>query len=246
MSAPWIELTAAIVRGTPRLPNALCRGRPELFDADDDETAAHAADVCHRCPDRLPCAAWADTLRHNQINGVLAGPAPAVGQPPLRTQTTPIERNHIMTTSTHNDIIAQARRRYLAANPLRLNSIPTMDGNTGKPTGESWTFPNIGDIQILGCKLGMEYLAICHDDDAVEDWINVCLGIVKDPEMAGILFANVFRGINVLIGKFIEQGNARDQMQRMAVDARRRDFSQPFSDHTEEPDAFDPEGDEPW
>ncbi|WP_204807774.1 hypothetical protein [Mycobacterium riyadhense] len=64
------------------------------------------------------------------------------------------------TTSDRNDLIDRARRRYLAANPLRFKSIPTVDGNTGKPTGDSWTFPNIGDIQIIGCKLGMEYLAV--------------------------------------------------------------------------------------
>lgn len=151
------------------------------------------------------------------------------------------------TTEPHaNDIITQARRHYLTENPLRTTSLPTMDGNTGKPTGNSWTFPNIGDIQIIGCKLGMEYLAICHDDEAVNEWINVCLGIVKDPEMAGILFANVFRGINVIIGKFIDETGARQQMQRMAVDAWRRDFNQPFPGEAEEHAEFDPEGDEPW
>jgi WhiB family transcriptional regulator, redox-sensing transcriptional regulator len=73
MSAPWIELTAAILRGTPRLPDALCRGRVELFDADDEETASRAAAVCRRCPARQPCSAWANGLAHNQINGVIAG-----------------------------------------------------------------------------------------------------------------------------------------------------------------------------
>ncbi|KAA1248763.1 hypothetical protein F0Q45_18765 [Mycobacterium simiae] len=73
MAAPWVELTAAILRGTPRLPGALCRGRTELFDADDEETAACATALCRRCPDKQPCTTWADTLRHNQVNGFLAG-----------------------------------------------------------------------------------------------------------------------------------------------------------------------------
>lgn len=73
MTAPWIELTAAILRGTPRLPDALCRGHVELFDADSEETATRAVALCRQCPDRQPCAAWANTLRHNQANGVLAG-----------------------------------------------------------------------------------------------------------------------------------------------------------------------------
>jgi hypothetical protein len=73
VTAPWIELTAATVRGTPKLPGALCRQRPELFDGDDEETARLAAAICQRCPAFEPCRAWATTLRHNQRNGVLAG-----------------------------------------------------------------------------------------------------------------------------------------------------------------------------
>jgi WhiB family transcriptional regulator, redox-sensing transcriptional regulator len=34
--APWVELVAAIVRGMPRLPGALCRQRPLIFDAETD------------------------------------------------------------------------------------------------------------------------------------------------------------------------------------------------------------------
>ncbi|MFV8317178.1 hypothetical protein [Mycobacterium sp. 23] len=124
----------------------------------------------------------------------------------------------------NNDLITQSRRRYLADNPLRFSELPTISGETGKPTGQSWTFPNIGDVQIIGAKLGMEYLAICHDDEAVEEWIQTAIAIVKDPEMMGILFANVFRGVNIIIGKIIEEAGAREQMQKMAVDAWRKNF----------------------
>ncbi|WP_373167481.1 hypothetical protein [Mycobacterium marinum] len=94
-----------------------------------------------------------------------------------------------MTTTTHNEIIAQARRRYLVANPLRITNVPTTDLNTGAP-GETWPIPNLGDMQIVGCKLGMEFL---YDDEAVNDWINTALGITGTPELTSILFANVFR-----------------------------------------------------
>ncbi|OBI42990.1 hypothetical protein [Mycobacterium colombiense] len=147
-----------------------------------------------------------------------------------------------MTTSTRPfEIIDQARRRYLAGNPVRLNTIPAFDHATGEPAGEM-TFPNIGDIQIVGCKLGMEYLAICHDEDAVEDWIHTAMGIVKNPELAGILFANVFRGINTLLGLIIEDAGIRDRMHRNAVEAWGLDFMEAFG--TTEDD--DPATDEPF
>lgn len=72
-AAPWVDLCAAILRGTPKLPGALCRRRAELFDGDDDQDAREAAELCGRCPARMPCGAWADTLRHNEAHGVLAG-----------------------------------------------------------------------------------------------------------------------------------------------------------------------------
>jgi hypothetical protein len=73
MTAAWIELTAAIVRGTPKLSGALCRQWPELFDGDDEETADRAAAICQRCPALQACGEWAGGLRHNQRNGVIAG-----------------------------------------------------------------------------------------------------------------------------------------------------------------------------
>jgi hypothetical protein len=73
MSAPWIELLAAVLRDTPRLTGALCRERAELFDAVDGSDAHRAAELCGRCPAREPCTAWANTLAYNQAHGVLAG-----------------------------------------------------------------------------------------------------------------------------------------------------------------------------
>jgi hypothetical protein len=150
------------------------------------------------------------------------------------------------TTNRPNEIIDRARRRYLAANPLRLNCVPTVDLASGERSGEM-TFPNIGDMNILGCKLGIEYLAICHDDEAVEEWIDTAMGIAKDPELVGILFANVFRGVNILIGNMIDGAGARTRMQQLAVEAWGRDFSDFTSaeEPHDDPEPFDPEVD-PW
>ncbi|MCA2248825.1 WhiB family transcriptional regulator [Mycobacterium intracellulare] len=73
MTAGWPELVGAILRGVPKLPGALCRQRPGLFDGDGDETAEQAAELCRHCPALRECGDWAATLRHNQANGVLAG-----------------------------------------------------------------------------------------------------------------------------------------------------------------------------
>jgi hypothetical protein len=142
-----------------------------------------------------------------------------------------------MTTTERNDIINQARRRYLAANPPRITTVPAVDATTGQPAGEPFLIPNIGDIQIVGCKLGMEFLAICDDDDAVEEWIHTAMGIVKDPELAGILFANVFRGINIVIAKMIDGAGARTRIQQLAVEAWSRDFR--GAEESGADDAFD-------
>jgi len=131
-----------------------------------------------------------------------------------------------MTTSQSNiatnQLIQQARRRYLAAHPLRTTDLPAFTA-TGSPAG-SMTIPNIGDVQITGCKLGMEYLAICHDDEAVEEWIHTALAIAKDPEVTGVLLANVLRGMNVVIGSIIDNASLRVHMQQQAIEAWNRDF----------------------
>jgi hypothetical protein len=132
-----------------------------------------------------------------------------------------------MTTTEHhtNEIIDRARRRYLAANPPRITSVPAIDATTGQPVGEPFLLPNLSDMQIVGAKLGMEYLAICNDDDAVQKWIEAAMDIAKDPEILGILFANVFRGVNVVIGRMVDGAGARTRMQQLAVEAWGRDFS---------------------
>lgn len=74
-SPPWLLLTAAILRGAPRLSGALCRGRAELFDGQTPEDRAAAAELCARCPVRRDCAAFARrtaSWRERPV-GVIAG-----------------------------------------------------------------------------------------------------------------------------------------------------------------------------
>lgn len=124
------------------------------------------------------------------------------------------------------ELLAQARKRYLAANPVRTMSLPshTADGTPGS----DFTFPNLADVGVVGCKLGMEYLAICHDGEAVEEWINEVMSIAKEPDHLGIVFANVFRGVNVVIGEIISNAGLRSKMQQLALEAWNKDFSEGF------------------
>lgn len=87
-AAPWIDLTAAIIEGSTSLPDALCRGRPELFDPRDldgprsewesvesaEARHAEAVELCRRCPVLAECRAWLDSLSASQRPaGVVAG-----------------------------------------------------------------------------------------------------------------------------------------------------------------------------
>lgn len=124
--------------------------------------------------------------------------------------------------------IAAAREQYFTAKPFdpKKNAVMGEDQH-GNPAG-FFTFPDLGELQIIGCKLGMEYLAICHDEDAVDKWINTALGLAKSPELAGILFANVLRGVNVVIGEIISNAGLRRKMQELAAEAWQIDFDEKF------------------
>lgn len=69
----WLPLLAAVLRDTPRLPGALCRGRHRLFDADGQHDVSGALELCGRCPARGPCAEWASREPAYRLTGVLAG-----------------------------------------------------------------------------------------------------------------------------------------------------------------------------
>ncbi|WP_424414240.1 WhiB family transcriptional regulator [Mycolicibacter algericus] len=86
MSAPAVELLAAILAGQPRLTDAACRQHVALFDrsADGDRDAAEAAvAICQSCPVVDQCAAWiAEAHPRRPPPGVWA----AHYQPPARSR----------------------------------------------------------------------------------------------------------------------------------------------------------------
>ncbi|WP_030171788.1 MULTISPECIES: WhiB family transcriptional regulator [Actinomycetes] len=87
-----IALMAQILVDTPKMPDAACIGRHELFDPPvayedpgdvlDRHTAA--VGICSTCPARTRCRQWATTER--PTDGVLAGQIPPQpqrrGRPP--------------------------------------------------------------------------------------------------------------------------------------------------------------------
>ncbi|WP_412475401.1 hypothetical protein ACK8HH_17345 [Gordonia sp. LUNF6] len=121
--------------------------------------------------------------------------------------------------------IAAAREEYLAEHPLDPHENALLGHDLdGMPAG-FLTMPNLGDMQIVAAKLGTEYLAICHDEDSVEEWINLVLKLAQSPELAGIMFANVLRGMNLLIGSILERAGLTDAMTGIAVEGWTKDFS---------------------
>jgi hypothetical protein len=85
------ELLAEVLRGTPKLPGALCVKVPTIMDGTDDETIALALKVCSRCPCRQRCAAWAASLPVGALTGVVGGivyrPPGSGGASQLRPRT---------------------------------------------------------------------------------------------------------------------------------------------------------------
>jgi hypothetical protein len=60
------------ISGIPKLPGAACRHQHALFE--DPERVAEAITICETlCPSLRACREWSDTLRFNQIDGVIGG-----------------------------------------------------------------------------------------------------------------------------------------------------------------------------
>lgn len=75
MTAPWVEVIAAVLRGAPSLPGARCKGRPDIWDeVEHAEIREYATNQCLTCPALQPCRTWVDTLKPSQRPiGVIAG-----------------------------------------------------------------------------------------------------------------------------------------------------------------------------
>ncbi|MGF2946850.1 hypothetical protein [Mycobacterium sp. Lab-001] len=80
-----IRLMASMLAGAPKLSDAGCRGRFDLFDDrrgdEDAEDAAvrhqQAVQLCHACPALDACTAWTARLRgRHRPGGVIAGEVP--------------------------------------------------------------------------------------------------------------------------------------------------------------------------
>jgi hypothetical protein len=84
----WVPLLESVLRQSPALPGALCRGQSATFDAADDDQFTEAVRLCRSCQALGPCSAWADTMGDNDVSGVVAGrefvwaPHPSLRRPP--------------------------------------------------------------------------------------------------------------------------------------------------------------------
>jgi hypothetical protein len=67
----WEALLAAVLADTPRLRDAACRGRWDVFDGDGEEHIHLAVALCGICPERSACRDWASGRR--DVSGVLGG-----------------------------------------------------------------------------------------------------------------------------------------------------------------------------
>lgn len=126
--------------------------------------------------------------------------------------------------------VKKAREAYLAEHPFNpnKNALMSNDAETGLPVG-FLTLPDIGEAQVVGMKLGMEYLAICHDDELVTEWIGTVMSLAGDTELAAVMFAYVFRGMDVIVSARIGTTNLGG-MSAEDMDANRHIFAKIAAD----------------
>lgn len=80
-----LDALVGALGGIPRLPGALCKGQPELWDeplplsrdpnpGDTAQRLEFAVSTCHRCPALRACERWVASLRPSRRPvGVTAG-----------------------------------------------------------------------------------------------------------------------------------------------------------------------------
>jgi hypothetical protein len=68
-----IGLIELVLRDTPKLPSALCRGEHQLFDSTVPGDVAAAIELCGWCRAVRQCRSWADGMPCSKLSGVVAG-----------------------------------------------------------------------------------------------------------------------------------------------------------------------------
>lgn len=126
----------------------------------------------------------------------------------------------------NREVIAEAREEYFRDHPFDPHEKALMaHDENGLPSG-FLTLPDMGEMSVVAAKFGMEYLAICNDEEAIDDWIMRVTTTAGGPEMAGIMFANVFRGIDQILSTIIDRDpNFRQVLVNIAIQGWSKDFN---------------------
>lgn len=121
----------------------------------------------------------------------------------------------------------QARESYLASHPFdpHKNALMGQDMQ-GNPAG-FLTLPDMGGMQVLAAKLGFDYLARCTsgEEEDIEEWIVSVIRLADSPDLAGIMFANVFRGIDLFLGHMLSTTGLVDAVRSIAIQSWEKDFT---------------------
>lgn len=123
--------------------------------------------------------------------------------------------------------VDKARDNYLAEHPFDPHKHALMGQDMqGNPAG-FLTLPDMGDMQVLATKLGFDYLARCAsgDEEAIEEWIVSVIKLAESPDLAGIMFANVFRGIDLFLGSIFAHTGLEDTVRSIAIQSWEKDFT---------------------
>lgn len=126
----------------------------------------------------------------------------------------------------NQEAIEEAREEYFKDHPFdpHKNALLGHDSE-GMPSG-FLTLPDMGEMAVVASKFGIEFLAICNDHEAVNGWIEKVIQTAGSPDLAGIMFANVFRGIDGILSNIIEQDrDLRQVLVNIAVEGWDKDFN---------------------
>lgn len=123
--------------------------------------------------------------------------------------------------------VDKARENYLAEHPFDPHEHALMGYDLhGNPSG-FLTLPDMGDMQVLAAKLGFDYLARCTsgDEEDIEEWVVSAVKLAGSPDLAGIMFAHVFRGIDMFLGHLFNTTGVSDTIRSIAIQSWQKDFT---------------------